>query len=81
MTFNLTVEEHANTIKLFNYIMDISLNETVYAFERLSEECKQETDRELLNLSAPIVPIKEGVVVLPLVGAWTSEEYGRLQIR
>lgn len=67
--FTLTVEENASTIKLFNYIMDISLNETVYTFERLSEEYKKEMDQELLSLSAPIVPIKEGVVVLPLVGA------------
>lgn len=79
--FTLTVEEHADTVKLFNYLLDISLNEAVYSFERLSEECEKETDRELLKHSAPIVPVKEGVVVLPLVGGMDERRVRRLQIR
>lgn len=44
------------------------MNETVFAFERLSEEYKEATKRELAELSAPIVLVKERVAVLPLIG-------------
>lgn len=70
---NVTTEENTTLIKLFNYILDIGLNETVYAFEQLAEEFKKKTELELLTLSAPIVPVKEGVVVLPLVGAMDDQ--------
>ncbi len=66
--FGLALEDYAFILKRINNMLDISLNETVFAFERLSEEYKEETQRELAELSAPIVLIKEGVVVLPLIG-------------
>ncbi len=49
-------------------MLDISLNETIFAFERLSDEYKEKTQRELDELSAPIVMIKDGIAVLPLIG-------------
>lgn len=58
----------AKTIKRINSILDVSLTETVFAFERLSEKSKNKLQQELLTLSAPIVPIRDEVVVLPLVG-------------
>ncbi|TWI60052.1 STAS domain-containing protein [Halalkalibacter nanhaiisediminis] len=64
----LSLEENAFLIKRINAILDISLNETVFAFERLSDKFKDEAKREMAELSAPLVPIKEGIAVLPLIG-------------
>lgn len=66
--FGLSLKDHSFIIKRINNMLDISLNETVFAFERLSDEYKVETQRELAELSAPIVLIKEGIAVLPLIG-------------
>ncbi|MGG3891744.1 STAS domain-containing protein [Metabacillus fastidiosus] len=65
---NLSIEENAFIIKRINNMLDVSLNETVFAFERFSDQFKEETQKELAKLSAPIVPVKDGIVVLPLVG-------------
>ncbi len=66
--FGLSLEDFSFIIKRINNMLDISLNETVFAFERLSDEYKEETQRELAELSAPIVLIQKGVAVLPLIG-------------
>ena len=72
LEFDLSVVESAKANKGINAILDVSLNETFYAFERLSERYQAETQVELLNLSAPIVPVLEDVVVLPLIGVIDS---------
>lgn len=72
LQFELSVVENAKSIKGINAILDVSLNETFYAFERFSEKYQAEKQAELLNLSAPIVPVLEDVVVLPLVGVIDS---------
>ncbi|MDN3439184.1 STAS domain-containing protein [Planococcus sp. APC 3900] len=72
LKFGLTVVENAKATRDINAILDVSLNETFYAFERLSERYQAETQMELLNLSAPIVPVLEDVVVLPLIGVMDS---------
>ncbi|WP_256204335.1 STAS domain-containing protein [Planococcus faecalis] len=59
-------------IKAINAMLDVSLNETFYAFERLTERHQAETRVELISLSAPIVPVLEDVVVLPLIGVMDS---------
>lgn len=64
----LSTADTAYIIKQINRMLDVSLNETVFAFERLSEQLKQQMQRELTALSAPIVPIRDEVVVLPLIG-------------
>lgn len=66
--FGLSLDELGFIIKQINKILDITMNETVFAFERLSEEYKEATKRELAELSAPIVLVKERVAVLPLIG-------------
>ncbi|WP_035322551.1 STAS domain-containing protein [Peribacillus kribbensis] len=66
--FGLTVKEFGFIIKQINRILDISLNETVFTFERLSEEYKESTQREMAELSAPIVLVKQGVAIVPLIG-------------
>lgn len=64
----LSLKENAFIIKQINMMLDVSLNETIFAFERLSDQFREETQKELAALSAPIVPVKDGIVILPLVG-------------
>ncbi|ANU26754.1 STAS domain-containing protein [Planococcus versutus] len=66
--FELSIKESMQAVKAINAILDVSLTETLYAFERISERHQAETRVEILNLSAPIVPVLEDVVVLPLIG-------------
>jgi rsbT co-antagonist protein RsbR len=68
LELGLSVQENTLIIKRINTMLDISLNETVFAFERLSEEYRRETQRELAALSAPIIPMRDGIVILPLIG-------------
>ncbi|TWT04493.1 STAS domain-containing protein [Planococcus sp. CPCC 101016] len=72
LKFDLSLVESAKATKGINAVLDVSLNETFYAFEKISERYQAETQVELLNLSAPIVPVLEGVVVLPLIGVMDS---------
>lgn len=64
----LSIKENARIIKRINTLLDISLNETIFAFEQLFEEAREETQKELAALSAPIIPVKDGIVILPLIG-------------
>lgn len=64
----LTLTENATIINQINSMLDTSLNETFFAFERLSAQYKEQSRKELLKLSAPIVPVKDGIVVIPLIG-------------
>lgn len=68
LDINLSPADVGHVLKRVNQILDISLNETVLAFEHLSEQSKKKLQEELISLSAPIVPIRDEVVVLPLVG-------------
>ncbi|WP_342743409.1 STAS domain-containing protein [Domibacillus antri] len=68
----LSIEGTAFLIKRVNAMLDISINETLFAFERLSEQLKQETQKEMAELSAPVVPIQDGLAVLPLIGTIDS---------
>lgn len=64
----LSVEGNALVIKRINTLLDVSLNETFFAFERLQEKYEAEMQSEMIALSAPIVPVADDVVVLPLIG-------------
>ncbi|PKG25472.1 STAS domain-containing protein [Niallia nealsonii] len=64
----LSVKENAYIIKRLNAMLDISLMETIYAFERITDAHKEEMQKELAKSSAPLVPVSNGVVVLPIIG-------------
>ena len=66
--YELSILENVNLIKQINRMLDVSVSETVLAFEHLTDEYQKETQQELAKVSAPIVPVKDGVVILPLVG-------------
>ncbi|WP_422122109.1 STAS domain-containing protein [Planococcus sp. X10-3] len=68
LDIELSTKDTGHLIKGINRVLDVSLNETVLAFEDLSDQSKAELQKELVTLSAPIVPIRDEVVVLPLIG-------------
>ncbi len=65
---NLSVAENAAIIKHVNKLLDISLNETFYSYIRLSNQYKADKESELLKLSAPIVPVQNDIVIVPIIG-------------
>ncbi|TFD99769.1 STAS domain-containing protein [Jeotgalibacillus salarius] len=69
---NLCIKEQSEIIKKVDLLLDTSLNETVFAFEAMTERREERFQEEAARLSAPIVPVKEGVVVLPLIGEMTA---------
>jgi rsbT co-antagonist protein RsbR len=54
--------------KRVNNMLDISINETVFAFERQTSKQMREVQDEVDILSTPVVPVQDNVAVLPLVG-------------
>ncbi len=67
--YELSVEETTMILKRINSMLDLSINETLYAFERQSDRIAKKTKRVIAELSATIVPIHEDIAVLPLVGS------------
>ncbi|PLT32042.1 STAS domain-containing protein [Bacillus sp. V5-8f] len=72
LQLGLSIEENSFLIKRVNTLLDISLNEAVFAYERLTEEILENNQKEMAELSAPIVPVKDGIAVLPLIGTIDS---------
>ncbi|WP_088006435.1 STAS domain-containing protein [Indiicoccus explosivorum] len=68
LELGLSVRDNANLICRIDELLDASLNETIFAYERYTEQRKRETQQELAKLSAPIVPVKDDIVILPLIG-------------
>ncbi|KKB38031.1 STAS domain-containing protein [Bacillus thermotolerans] len=66
--FELPKKETIFVIKKVNNILDISLNESVFAYERSTDQMMDQTKREMAELSAPVVPVKDHVAILPLIG-------------
>jgi len=54
--------------KRVNNMLDISINETVFAFERQTSKLMKDVQAEVDILSTPVVPVQENIAVLPLVG-------------
>ncbi|MFC2949887.1 STAS domain-containing protein [Virgibacillus sediminis] len=68
LDLGLTVEENASVLKRIDRLLDVSLNETIFSFKRLSDMQREKVREDLIKLSAPIVPIEDDIVVIPVVG-------------
>lgn len=71
--FDLTSEEAGFLKRQVHLMLDVSLNEVIRAFEQKVEELIQEAQAEVMHLSAPIVPLQQGLAVLPIVGSINEE--------
>jgi len=64
--------------KLYLLINDLTIcwykyQETVIVFEQVKDEMIKKAQQEVLKLSVPVVPIQDGIAVLPLIGSIDSE--------
>lgn len=64
----LTLKEAVLVKNRLNYMLDISLAESILAYEQYTAMNYKKNRKQLLELSAPIVPIQNGIAILPLVG-------------
>jgi rsbT co-antagonist protein RsbR len=59
-----------NVVKINNrvsYLLDVSMTETIFAYEAYRDEQLKDRQKEINELSATIVPIQQGIAVLPLI--------------
>ncbi|WP_409254237.1 STAS domain-containing protein [Bacillus sp. SCS-153A] len=66
--FELSREEYTSVLKKINCMLDVSLKETVVAFEEYNTRLKEEFIDEIDHISFPIVPLTKDMAVIPLVG-------------
>lgn len=52
----------------FNYLLDIAMVQSIKSFEKHQNGKLKERQKLINELSAPIVPVQEGVAILPLIG-------------
>ncbi len=64
----LTTEDVVTINNRVSYLLDVSMTETVLAYEAYRDRLMNERQKEINELSAPIVPIHQGIAVLPLIG-------------
>lgn len=76
MEHGLSTEDVVKVNSRFNYLIDVSMIEAIRAYEIYRDKLMNDHQREVNELSAPIVPIQDGVAVLPLIGAI---DYTRVQ--
>ncbi|MGG0251721.1 STAS domain-containing protein [Peribacillus frigoritolerans] len=76
MEHGLSTEEVVLVNKRINSMLDISITETILAFERVSSSIIKQSQIEVNELSAPIVPIHDDIAVLPLIGSF---DYDRVE--
>ena len=64
----LSTEEVVFVNSRTSYFLDLSITQTIIERERLSKESKQKSQKVITELSSPIVPIQNGIAILPLIG-------------
>ncbi|MBM7692808.1 rsbT co-antagonist protein RsbR [Peribacillus deserti] len=69
LEYGLSPDELVTIITRVNYFLDLSINETVFAFERYTDQLIKRVQEEVNYLSAPVVPIQDGIAILPLIGS------------
>lgn len=52
----------------FNYLLDVAMVRSIKSFEKHQAHKLKERQKLINELSAPIVPVQEGVAILPLIG-------------
>ena len=76
ISYGLSTENVVKINNRISYLLDVSLTETIFAYEAYRDGLMNERQKEINELSAPIVPIQRGIAVLPLIGAI---DYERVQ--
>ena len=64
----LLTEEAVFVNSRANYMLDLSISEIILKRERLADEMHKKNQAAIVELSSPIVPIQNGIAILPLIG-------------
>lgn len=78
MKFGLSTEDVVKINNRVSYLMTVSMVETIYAYEAYRDGLMNDRQREINEISAPIVPVKEGIAVLPLIGVIDHQRVNHL---
>ncbi|WP_409296807.1 STAS domain-containing protein [Peribacillus sp. SCS-26] len=68
MDHGLTTEEVITVTSRLSFLLDISITETIFKRERLTKETEEKQNQKIIELSSPIIPIQNGIAVLPIIG-------------
>ncbi|MES1039430.1 MULTISPECIES: STAS domain-containing protein [Peribacillus] len=68
MDHGLTTEEVINVTSRLSYFLDISITETILKRERKTKKTEEKQNQKITELSSPIIPIQNGMAVLPIIG-------------
>ncbi|MED1204341.1 STAS domain-containing protein [Heyndrickxia acidicola] len=72
--YSLTLAEASLILQRLNYMLDIGLTKSIVAYEEYTIMEDQKRQKEIIRLSSAIVPVKEDVAVLPLIGSIDHEK-------
>ncbi|WP_051348388.1 STAS domain-containing protein [Peribacillus kribbensis] len=64
----LTTEEIITVTSRLSYLLDLSITETILKRERITKEREERQNQKITELSSPIIPIQNGMAVLPIIG-------------
>jgi rsbT co-antagonist protein RsbR len=66
--YNIEQDLTFDIITHVDRLIDVTLHETIKAFDAFKDKILVMTKEEVSELSAPIVPIDDGIAVLPIIG-------------
>lgn len=64
----LTTEEVVYINNRISFLLDLSMAESMIERERLANEINKKNARIITELSSPVVPLQNGLAILPLIG-------------
>jgi rsbT co-antagonist protein RsbR len=64
----LTTEEVVQVNNRLSYLLDLSITETMIDREKQANEVNKKNQKIITDLSSPVVPLEEGMAILPLIG-------------
>lgn len=68
MDHGLTTEEVITVTSRLSYFLDLSITETILKREKITKETEEKQNQKITELSSPIIPIQNGMAVLPIIG-------------
>lgn len=73
MREGLSTEEVVYVNNRISYLLDVSITESMMERERLAHEMNRKNQNIITELSSPVVPLQNGMAILPLIGEFDFE--------
>ena len=74
LLMNYNTEEIAKLYEKIVFVFDDAIRNTTKKFNENNQQVIDAIEKEVLELAAPIVPIKKGVAILPLIGDFNTKK-------